>query len=114
MERSLKTRGKRRPRKTIVEVIKKDLKINNLDRSMIHDRTLWRKLIYVADPLNGIRLGCCCCYCSTMHYLFSTMCCQIMVIALWRSEVNLNKPQFLTTLVGTDKFIGKSGCPSLY
>lgn len=50
MERSQTIRGRGRPRKTIREVIKKDLEINDLDRSMILDRTLWRKLIHVADP----------------------------------------------------------------
>ncbi|KHN23476.1 hypothetical protein glysoja_042611, partial [Glycine soja] len=39
-----------RPKKTIREVIKKDLEINGLDRSMVLDRTLWRKLIHVANP----------------------------------------------------------------
>ena len=43
-------RGRGRPKKTIREVIKKDLEINDLDRSMVLDRTLWRKLIHVADP----------------------------------------------------------------
>lgn len=42
-------RGKGKSRKTIKEVIKKDLKINDLDRNMVFDRTLSRKLIYVAD-----------------------------------------------------------------
>lgn len=31
----------------IREVIKKDLEINDLDRNMFFDRTLWRKLIHV-------------------------------------------------------------------
>lgn len=48
MERSQTTRG--RPKKTIREVIKKDLDINDLDRSMILNRTLWQKLIHVTDP----------------------------------------------------------------
>ncbi|KAL5177917.1 hypothetical protein HKD37_08G023600 [Glycine soja] len=48
MERRQTIRG--RPKKTIREVIKKDLEINGLDRSMVLDRTLWRKLIHVADP----------------------------------------------------------------
>lgn len=41
----------RRPKKTIREVIKKDLEINDFDRSMVHGRTLWRKLIHVANPM---------------------------------------------------------------
>ena len=40
MERSQTTRGRGRPRKTIREVIKKDLEINDLDRSMVLNRTL--------------------------------------------------------------------------
>ncbi|KAL5164575.1 Craniofacial development protein 2 [Glycine soja] len=50
MERRQTIRGRGRPKKTIREVIKKDLEINDLDRSMVLDRTLWRKLIHVADP----------------------------------------------------------------
>ncbi|KAL5187393.1 Craniofacial development protein 2 [Glycine soja] len=50
MERRQTIRGRRRPKKTIREVIKKDLELNDLDRSMVLDRTLWRKLIHVADP----------------------------------------------------------------
>ncbi|KAL5130219.1 THO complex subunit 4A [Glycine soja] len=50
MERRQTIRGRGRPKKPIREVIKKDLEINGLDRSMVLDRTLWRKLIHVADP----------------------------------------------------------------
>ncbi|KAH1264620.1 hypothetical protein GmHk_01G000510 [Glycine max] len=50
MERRQTIRGRGRPKKTIREVIKKDLEMNGLDRSMVLDRTLWRKLIHVADP----------------------------------------------------------------
>ncbi|KAH1257526.1 Transposon TX1 uncharacterized protein [Glycine max] len=50
MERRQTIRGRGRPKKTIREFIKKDLELNDLDRSMILDRTLWRKLIHVADP----------------------------------------------------------------
>ncbi|KAL5188110.1 hypothetical protein HKD37_05G013655 [Glycine soja] len=50
MERRQTIRGRGRPKKTIREVIKRDLELNNLDRSMVLDRTLWRKLIHVADP----------------------------------------------------------------
>jgi hypothetical protein len=32
-----------------VSNIKKDLEINELNRDMIYDRTLWRHLILVAD-----------------------------------------------------------------
>lgn len=51
MERCQTTRGRGRPRKTISEVIKKDLEINNLVRSMVLDKTLWRKVIHVAVPI---------------------------------------------------------------
>ncbi|KAL5193570.1 hypothetical protein HKD37_20G055768 [Glycine soja] len=50
MERRQTIRGRGRPKKTIREVIKKDLELNDLDRSMVLDRTLWRKLIHVANP----------------------------------------------------------------
>lgn len=50
VERIQATRGRGRPRKTIREVvIKKDLEINNLDRSMVVDKILWQKLIHVVD-----------------------------------------------------------------
>jgi len=45
MEDSQITRDSGRPRKTI----KKDLEINELDRNMVYDRTLWHNLIHVAD-----------------------------------------------------------------
>ena len=50
MEESQIKRGRGRPRKTIRETIKKDLEVNELDPNMVHDRTLWRHLIHVADP----------------------------------------------------------------
>lgn len=40
MERGQIVRGRGRPKKTIREVIKKYLKLNNLDKSMVLDRTL--------------------------------------------------------------------------
>ena len=43
-------RGRKRPRKTIGETIKRDLDVNNLNVNMIYDRTLWRHLHLVADP----------------------------------------------------------------
>jgi len=30
--------------------IRKDLKVNESDSNVVYDRTLWRNLIYVADP----------------------------------------------------------------
>jgi hypothetical protein len=49
MKDSQITRGKGRPRKTTRETIRIDLEINELDRNMVYDRTLWRNLIHVAD-----------------------------------------------------------------
>ena len=40
MEKSQTTRGRGRRKKTIREVIKKDLEINDLDRSMVLDKIL--------------------------------------------------------------------------
>jgi len=34
----------------IRETIRKDLEVNELDPNMVYDITLWRNLIYVADP----------------------------------------------------------------
>lgn len=50
MERSHTTRGSRRPRNTIREINKKNLEINNLDRTMVMDITLWENLTRVANP----------------------------------------------------------------
>lgn len=50
MKRSQTTRGRGRSRKTTREVIKKDFEINDLDRDIVLDKTLWRKLIHVIDP----------------------------------------------------------------
>jgi hypothetical protein len=43
-------RGRGSPGKTIRETIKKDLEINELENNMVFDKTLWRRLIHVADP----------------------------------------------------------------
>jgi len=50
MESSQITSGRGNPRKAIREPIKKDQGINGFDRDMIYDRTLWQRLIHVADP----------------------------------------------------------------
>jgi hypothetical protein len=50
MNDSQYTRGRGRLRKTIREIIKKDIEINELDWNMVYDRILWRNLIHVADP----------------------------------------------------------------
>jgi len=44
-------RGIGRRRRTIRETIKKDPKMNELDRNMVSDRTLCRRLIHIADPV---------------------------------------------------------------
>jgi len=44
------TRGRGRPRKTIRETINKDLEINELDPTLVHDKSLWRNFIHVPDP----------------------------------------------------------------
>ena len=41
MERRQTIRGRGRLKKNIREVIKKDLEINDLERSMVLNRTLW-------------------------------------------------------------------------
>jgi hypothetical protein len=43
------TRGRGIPRKTIRETIRKDLEINELEKDMVFDRTLWHCLIHVAE-----------------------------------------------------------------
>jgi hypothetical protein len=49
MEGSQIDKGRGRPRKAIRETIKKDLEINELDRNIVFDGTLWRHLNHVAD-----------------------------------------------------------------
>jgi hypothetical protein len=49
MEDSQITKGRGKLRKTIRGTIKKDLEINELDRNMVFDRTLWCNLIHVAN-----------------------------------------------------------------
>lgn len=39
--------------KSIGQPIKRDLKLNSLSLNLIHDRTLWRHLIRVANPSSG-------------------------------------------------------------
>ena len=49
MEDCHTTRGRRIPRKTIREDIKKELDINELDLNMIYDKILWGTLTHVTD-----------------------------------------------------------------
>lgn len=53
MDKSQIVKGRGWPRKTIREVTKKDININNLDKIMVLDRTLWPKLIHVETHLVG-------------------------------------------------------------
>ena len=50
MEDGQRAKGRGRPKKTIHEVVKRDLHVNGLSVDMIHDRAQWRRLIHVADP----------------------------------------------------------------
>ena len=50
MEDGQGAKGRGRPKKTIHEVVKRDLHVNGLSVDMIHDRAQWRRLIHVADP----------------------------------------------------------------
>jgi len=51
MKESLVKRGRGKPRKTIRETIKNDLEVNELNPYLVYDRTLWRNLIHVANPI---------------------------------------------------------------
>lgn len=51
MERSQTVRVRERPKKTIREIIKNDLEVNDLDRSMVLDIILRQKSIHVADSI---------------------------------------------------------------
>jgi len=51
MEDSQITRGKGKSRKTIRETVKEVLEMNESDRNMVYDRTLWRNLTNIADPI---------------------------------------------------------------
>ena len=43
-------RRRGRPQRTLGEVIRRDLIINDLHQDMVFDRTQWHRLIHVADP----------------------------------------------------------------
>ncbi|XP_054787150.1 uncharacterized protein LOC129293296 [Prosopis cineraria] len=43
-------RGRGRPKRTLLEVVERDLLINNISKSLINDRAQWRLAIHVADP----------------------------------------------------------------
>ena len=42
-------RGRGRPKRTLGELIKQDLVLNNISENMVFDRALWRRVIHVAD-----------------------------------------------------------------
>ena len=43
-------RGRGRLKRTLGEIIKRDLSLNGIFESLIWDRKQWRSLIHVADP----------------------------------------------------------------
>jgi hypothetical protein len=43
-------RGRGRPKRTLGELIKQDLQINNITIDMVFDRAQCRRVIHVADP----------------------------------------------------------------
>jgi len=47
---SLESRDRGRPIKTVRDTIKKYLEINELDRNMVYDITLWCTLIHEINP----------------------------------------------------------------
>lgn len=49
MDGSPIARGIERPRKTVREIINRDLDANDLSINLIYDSTLWHRLIHVAD-----------------------------------------------------------------
>ena len=49
MEKVKKLRG--RPKMTWMEVVKKDMKLLELEESMVADRNIWRKGIHVLDRI---------------------------------------------------------------
>jgi len=51
IEESRVKRGRGKPRKTIRETIKNDFEVNELNLNLVYDKTLWRNLIHVADPI---------------------------------------------------------------
>lgn len=45
------TKERWKPKKTIKETIRKELKINELNSNIIYDIILWRSLIHLTDPI---------------------------------------------------------------
>ena len=44
-----KKKGRKRPKRTLVKVIKNDMSINKVTKSMILDRIEWRRRMHVAN-----------------------------------------------------------------
>jgi len=44
-------RSRGRPKKTLNEVIERDLRVNNLSKDLVFDRAQWRRMIHVVDPI---------------------------------------------------------------
>ena len=43
-------RGRGRPQRTLKELIRQDLRLNNISERLVFDRAIWRRVIHVADP----------------------------------------------------------------
>ena len=50
MEREPYIRNRGRPKRTLDEVIQRDMVVKNLSVGMTRDRAKWRRVIHVADP----------------------------------------------------------------
>ena len=51
MEREPYIRNRGRPKRTLDEVIQRDMVVKNLYVGMTRDRAKWRRVIHVADPI---------------------------------------------------------------
>ena len=51
MEREPYIRNRGRPKRTLDEVIQRDMVVKNLSSGMTRDRAKWRRVIHVADPI---------------------------------------------------------------
>ena len=50
MVRELYIRNRGRPKRTLDEVIQRDMLVKGLSPGMTRDRAKWRRVIHVADP----------------------------------------------------------------
>jgi hypothetical protein len=53
VDSSIVARGKKRPRKTVGQTIKKDFVLNDLSSDIIYDNILWHQLINIPIMANG-------------------------------------------------------------